>query len=90
MKVIAWLYALIGLVIAALGVFFAAVLPSKMMAEGTTVWPFLASLLGGFAILAIWIWFARRIWEEGGEEGMPLIEFHQREPESRKVKKGHR
>ncbi len=87
MKVTAWLYLFFSIIIAASGVFFAAVLPSKMMVEGTTVWPFLASLLGGLAILAIWIWFVRRIMEE--DEGMTLIEFRRREPKSRKVKKGH-
>ena len=86
MKSIAWLYAIFSLIIVALGVFFTAYLPSKMMVDGTTTGPFLLSIVAGLVILAFWIWFVRRIREEGGEEGMPLIELRQKEPETSKVK----
>jgi len=91
MEVIGWVYALSSLVIAGLGAFFAAYLPSKIMTEGTAAGPFLASLLGGLVIIVIWIWFARRTRTEGGEDGMALIEFHRRvQQPPQKVKKGHR
>ena len=98
MKSIAWLYVIFSLVIAALGVFLIyyasdimTAAPRLYQGEATgKTGPFLFSLFGGLAILAFWIWFMRRIREEGGEEGMPLIEFRPREPKTRKVKKGHR
>ncbi len=90
MKAIAWLYALFSLIIAGLGVYFAAYLPSKMMTEGTTTGPFLASVLGGLVIFTIWIWFVRQTRKEDGEEGMPVIEFRSKEVKPGKAKKRHR
>ena len=91
MKAIAWLYALFSLIIAGLGVYFAAYLPSKMMTEGaTTTGPFLASVLGGLAVLILWMWFVRQTRKEGGEEGMPVIEFRSKEVKPGKAKKKQR
>jgi len=90
MKAIAWLYALFSLIIAALGVLFVAYLPSKVMTEGTKMGPFLASVLGGMAVLTLWLWFTRQTRKEGGEEGMPLIGFHSKEIRPGKTKKRKR